>query len=225
MGSLEPDYLTIPGQLFACISFVGPDQPQKNDLLGMKIRGCFPTRDEASSHAKRLQKEDGLCDIYVVDMYKWLLIPPNRDQIDNVHYANDKLEEIMVKYRENQSQAAAMFEKRKRDMMAKPLEGPYPYADPSDENSVYYNRPDVPPIPHPADIFDKLKLEFPEKDEEVLRRMAAAEVSLEIAKRKKEDEERRVAGAENPELQSQVTKDGDPVVPINEVSPNPAFKF
>ena len=218
MGSLEPDYLTIPGQLFACISFVGPDQPQKNELLGMKIRGCFPTREEAASHAKRLQKEDGLVDIYVVDMYKWLLIPPNRDQIDNVHYANEKLEEIMVKYRENQSQAASMFEKRKRDMMAKPIDGPYPYADPADENSIYYNRPDVPPIPHPSDIFDKLKVEFPEKDEEVLRRMAAAEVSLEIAKRKKEDEERREAGAENPELQSQNTKDGDPTLPNNEVS-------
>jgi hypothetical protein len=218
MGSLEPDYLTIPGQLFACISFVGPDQPQKNELLGMKIRGCFPTREEAASHAKRLQKEDGLVDIYVVDMYKWLLIPPNRDQIDNVHYANDKLEEIMVKYRENQSQAASMFEKRKRDMMAKPIDGPYPYADPADENSIYYNRPDVPPIPHPAEIFDKLKEEFPEKDEEVLRRMAAAEVSIEIAKRKKEDEERRAAGAENPELQSKNTKDGDPALPINEVS-------
>jgi hypothetical protein len=48
--------------------------------------------------------------------------------------------------------------------------------------------------------------------------MAAAEVSLEIAKRKKEDEERRTAGAENPELQSQTTKDGDPTLPINEVS-------
>jgi hypothetical protein len=218
MGSLEPDYLTIPGQLFACVSFVGPDQPQKNDLLGMKIRGCFPTRDEAASHAKRLQKEDGLVDIYVVDMYKWLLIPPTRENIENVHYANEKLEEIMTKYRENQSQAASMFEKRKRDMMAKPLEGPYPYADPADENSVYYNRPDVPPIPHPAEIFEKLKAEFPDKDEEVLRRMAAAEVSLEIAKRKKEDDERRAAAASNPDLQSKVTKDGDPALPLNEIA-------
>jgi len=182
--------------VFACISFVGPDQPQKNELLGMKIRGCFPTRDEASHHAKRLQKEDGLVDIYVVDMYKWLLIPPNREQIDNVHYANDKLEEIMTKYRENQAQAASMFEKRKRDMSVKPVDGPYPYADPSDENSVYYNRPDVPPIPHPAEILEKLKEEFPTKDEEVLRRMADAEVSFEIAKRAKEDEARRAIPAE-----------------------------
>ena len=225
MGSLEQDFLTVPGQVFCLISIVGPTLPQKNDQLGLKIRGCFATKDDAERHAKRLQKDDSLCDIYVVDMYKWLLIPPDNTQINDVHYTNEKLEEIMTKYKENQTQAAAMFEKRKRDMMAKPLDGPYPYADPSDENSVYYNRPDVPPIPHPAEIFDKLKEEFPEKDEEVLRRMAAAEVSLEIAKRKKEDEERRLAGAENPKLQSQNTKDGDPAVPIDEVSPNPAFKF
>ena len=195
MGSLEQDYLTVPGQLYACISFVGPDQPQKNEKLGMKIRGCFASRDEAASHAKRLQKEDALVDIYVVDMYKWLLIPPDRDKIEDVHYANEKLEEIMTKYRENQSQAAAMFEKRKRDMVAKPLDGPYPYIDPSDENSKFYSRPDVPPIPHPAEIFEKLTGEFPTKDDEVLRRMADAEVALEVARRKKETEDRLAAAA------------------------------
>jgi hypothetical protein len=51
MGSLEQDYLTVPGQLFACLSFVGPDMPQKNEQLGMKIRGCFATRDDAAIHA------------------------------------------------------------------------------------------------------------------------------------------------------------------------------
>jgi Family of unknown function (DUF5832) len=163
MGTLEQDYLTVPGQLFACISFVGPDQPQKNEKLGMKIRGCFASRDEAASHAKRLQKEDALVDIYVVDMYKWLLIPPDRDQISDVHYQNEKLEEIMTKYRENQSQAAAMFEKRKRDMVAQPQPGPYPYIDPADENSKYYTKPDVPPIPHPAEIVEELRKEFPDK--------------------------------------------------------------
>ena len=119
MGSLEQDFLTVPGQVFALISIVGPDMPQKNEQLGLKIRGCFSTKDEAESHAKRLQREDALVDIYVVDMYKWLLIPPDRDQIDNVHYQNEKLEEIMTKYRDNQRQAAAMFEKRKRDMLAR----------------------------------------------------------------------------------------------------------
>jgi hypothetical protein len=196
MGSLEQDYLTVPGQLFACISFVGPDLPQKNEKLGMKIRGCFATRDEAASHAKRLQKEDALVDIYVVDMYKWLLIPPDREQITDTHYQNEKLEEIMVKYRQNQSQAAAMFEKRKRDMMAKPLDGPYPYIDPADENSKYYTKPDVPPIPHPAELLDDLKIEFPDLDMPALVKIADERVAKIVEERRQPAVEIIVEGDE-----------------------------
>ena len=186
-GELTSDYLTVPGQLFACISFVGPEQPQKNEKLGMKIRGCFSTRDEAAGHAKRLQKEDALVDIYVVDMYKWLLIPPDREQINDVHYQNEKLEEIMSKYRENQSAAAAMFEKRKRDMTAKPLaNSDTPFIEPGDENSKFYTKPDVPPIPHPADLIDDLKKEFPDMDMGELVKLADARVAAEIARREAE---------------------------------------
>ena len=187
MGSLEPDYLTVPGQVFACVSFVGPDLPQKNEKLGMKTRGCFASRDDAASHAKRLQREDGLVDIYVVDMYKWLLIPPDRANVDDAHYANEKLEEIMVKYRKNQSEAAAMFEKRKRDMNAKPIEGSdTPYIEPGDENSKFYTKPDVPPIPHPAEVLERLQKEFPDKEIGELVAMADAEVAAEIERRKAE---------------------------------------
>jgi len=189
MGSLEQDYITVPGQSYALISLVGPDQPQRTDQLGLKIRGCFATRDEADRHAKRLQKEDAVVDIYVVDMYKWLLIPPDNTKIDDVHYTNEKLEEIMTKYRENQSLAAAHFEKRKRDMMAKPIPGSdTPYIDPSDENSKYYNRPDVPPIPHPADLIDDLQKEFPDKDMAELVTIADERIAEEIERRRVEME-------------------------------------
>jgi hypothetical protein len=181
--SLEQDYTTVPGQLFACLSIVGPDCPQKTDQFGIKIRGCFATRDEAASHAKRLQREDSTFDIYVVDMYKWLLIPPDNLKIDDVHYTNEKLEEIMVKYRENQAQAAKMFEERKRDMMAVKLPGDMPYIKPGDENSKYYNKPDEPPISHPADVLERLKAEQPDAPVEDLVRQADAVVAQEIADR------------------------------------------
>jgi len=190
MAMLEADLTCIPGQYFACISLVGPDLPQKNDKFGLKIRGCFSTREEASTHAKRLQREDATFDIYVVDMYKWLLIPPDRDHIDDVHYQDAKLEEIMVKYRENQSQAASMFEKRKRDMMAKPGPGEFPYIDPADENSKYYTKPDVPPIPHPADLLEDLKKEFPDAAMDELVAKADIRVAAEVLRR------REVAAAE-----------------------------
>ncbi len=116
---------------------------RKIDKFGIKIRGAFATRDEAANHAKRLQKEDPTFDIYVVDMYKWLLIPPDPTKIEDVHYSNEKLEEIMTGYKENQALAARMFQERKEAMMnAKAFV-------PGDENSMFYTKADEAPISHP----------------------------------------------------------------------------
>ena len=187
--SLEQDYTTVPGQLYACLSIVGPECPQKTDKFGIKIRGTFATRDEAANHAKRLQKEDSTFDIYVVDMYKWLLIPPDPATIEDSHYTNEKLEEIMVKYRENQSMAAKMFEERKRDMMAVKIPGDMPYIKPGDENSKYYNKPDEPPISHPAEILERLQKEKPDASIEDLVKEADIIVQDEIDERQRLREE------------------------------------
>lgn len=197
--SLEQDYTTVPGQLFACLSIVGPDCPQKTDKFGIKIRGCFATRDEAANHAKRLQKEDSTFDIYVVDMYKWLLIPPDPALIEDAHYTNEKLEEIMVKYRENQSMAAKMFEERKRDMMAVKLPGDMPYIKPGDENSKYYNKPDEPPISHPSEVLERLKAEKPDAPIEDLVKEADVIVQAEIDERQRLREENFKATEEKSE--------------------------
>ena len=186
MASLEQDYTTVPGQLFACLSVVGPECPQKNDKFGVKIRGTFATRDEAANHAKRLQKEDSTFDIYVVDMYKWLLIPPDRDAIDDVHYQNEKLEEIMQGYKENQIQAAKMFEERKRDMMTVRPDGSY--IKPGDENSKFYTKPDEAPITHPAEVLERLQKEKPDSPMEELVKEADAIVAAEIEERRKRQE-------------------------------------
>jgi len=192
MSLLEQDFTTVPGQMYALISMVGPDMPQKNEKLGLKIRGCFSSKDEASAHAKRLQKEDQLVDIYVVDMYKWLLVPPDREQIDDVHYQNDKLEEIMQGYMKNQRDAAVHFEKRKKDMMQKPIEGSdTPYIDPTDENSKFYTKPDVPPIPHPAELIEDLRKEFPAADMQELVIKADTRIAAEILRRREELEAQR----------------------------------
>ena len=149
--SLEQDYTTVPGQLFACLSVVGPEAPQKNEKFGIKIRGAFNTRDEAANHAKRLQKEDSTFDIYVVDMYKWLLIPPDPTKIEDVNYTNEKLQEIMSGYKENQAQAARMFQERKQSMMDSQN-----YMAPGDENSRFYTKTDESPISHPAEVIERL---------------------------------------------------------------------
>jgi len=191
--SLEQDYTTVPGQLFACLSVVGPECPQKSDKFGIKIRGAFSTRDEAASHAKRLQKEDATFDIYVVDMYKWLLIPPDPAKIEDAHYTNEKLEELMSGYRENQAQAAKMFNERKRDMIEAST-----YHKPGDENSRFYTKPDEPPISHPADVIERLKSETPDAPMEELVKKADEIVKAEIEERRKK-REAELSIAEEPE--------------------------
>jgi hypothetical protein len=188
--SLEQDYTTVPGQVFACISIVGPECPQKTDKLGIKLRGAFATRDEAANHAKRLQKEDPTFDIYVVDMYKWLLIPPDSSKIEDVHYTNEKLEEIMTGYKENQSQAARMFQERKQAMMDTKVN-----YTPGDDNSKFYSKPDEAPISHPAEIIERLKKEKPDTPMEELVKEADAIVAEEIEERRKQREAEASTGA------------------------------
>jgi hypothetical protein len=185
MATLEQDYTVVPGQLFACLSVVGPECPQKTDKFGIKIRGCFATNTEAAAHAKRLQKEDATFDIYVVDMYKWLLIPPDREQIEDTHYADEKLEEMMVAYRDNQAQGRKLFEERKRDAMAKPIPGAEEgeagaFIKAGDENSKFYTKPDEPPLKHPAEVLEELKKEMPDTPVEELVKLADAKVQEEI---------------------------------------------
>jgi hypothetical protein len=184
--SLEQDYTTVPGQVFACISIVGPECPQKTDKYGIKLRGAFATRDEAANHAKRLQKEDATFDIYVVDMYKWLLIPPDPTKIEDVHYTNEKLEEIMAGYKENQSQAARMFNERKQSMANQ--------ITPGDENSKFYTKPDEAPISHPAEVLERLKKEKPDANMEDLVKEADAIVAKEMEERQKKREEEAKLG-------------------------------
>ena len=198
--SLEQDYTTVPGQLYACLSVVGPECPQKNDKFGIKIRGAFSTRDEAANHAKRLQREDATFDIYVVDMYKWLLIPPDPTTIEDVHYTNEKLEELMSGYKENQQMAAKMFEERKRDMIESASNT---YIKAGDENSKYYTKPDEAPVSHPAEVLERLKKEKPDANMEDLVKEADEIVANEIEERRKKRE------AEAESVEAKATEGGE----------------
>ena len=44
--NLATDPIKVPGQNWACVSFVSPTSNQKSTAMGMKIRGCFDHRDD-----------------------------------------------------------------------------------------------------------------------------------------------------------------------------------
>ena len=73
---LDEDLFLPNNQNFALVSFVGPELRQKNDKFGMKIRGVFGTRDEADAHIRKIRRFDTYTDVFLVDVGKWLLVPP-----------------------------------------------------------------------------------------------------------------------------------------------------
>ena len=127
--ALEPDTITIPGQNYALISVVSPTSNQKNDACGVKIKGVFERIDDAKAWAKRLQEADSTFDIYLVEMYKWLPVPPNNDMIESQEYQDEYLNKLINGKIEEQKKATAFFEQRKRDLMENPL--PVEAQDPS----------------------------------------------------------------------------------------------
>ena len=52
-------------------------------------------------------------DIFVADMYKWLLIPPDVNAIDNQEYQESFLNDLIKGYRDNQAAAKQHFMERK----------------------------------------------------------------------------------------------------------------
>jgi len=121
--TLEPDYITIPGQSFALVSFVGPSCPQKNEKLGMKIRGVFATKEDASAHVKRIQRSgDNIVDIYLLDLYQWAVIPPDPKDIEDHEFQEKFLQDMMSGYAESQRAAKTQFDDRKKLVMTEGLD-------------------------------------------------------------------------------------------------------
>ena len=115
--NLATDTMKVPGQNWACVSFVSPSGSQKCKSIGMKIRGVFDQQQEAIEYVKRLIRIDPTFDIYVCDMYNWCLVPPDPEQIANQQYQDETLNSIISEYRKNQIYAKEHFEERKRELM------------------------------------------------------------------------------------------------------------
>jgi len=116
-ANLSTDPIKVAGLNWACVSFVSPDSNQKCKSIGMKIRGCFDTRDEAVEHVKRLIKLDPVFDIFICDMYNWCLVPPDPEMITDQQHQDETLNSIISGYRKNQIYAKEHFEERKREML------------------------------------------------------------------------------------------------------------
>jgi len=116
------DTIKVPDVNVCIVSYCESD-PERSEVetpqgcLGVKFRGAFATKAEAEAYLDTtLSKMEREVDMYVVDMYKWLLLPPDVDDIKDVKYREDYLQEMFTSYEE--SQKAAKLHHIEREKMA-----------------------------------------------------------------------------------------------------------
>ena len=87
----------------------------QTNIRGLKVRGTYSTRDEAEKRAKTLQTIDSDFHVFVGQVGYWLPWDPCADKVQEEHYINDQLNEMMEKYKENNINRDIFYEEEKRE--------------------------------------------------------------------------------------------------------------
>ena len=81
----------------------------KTTVRGVKVRGVYDTLQEAQVRAKMLQQRDRHFNVYVGQVGFWLPWDPESHKVDNEEYADDALNNLVKKYKENKEEKDAHF--------------------------------------------------------------------------------------------------------------------
>ena len=87
----------------------------RTTMRGIKVRGVFSSEAEASVRAKRLQKSDPSFNIYLGSVGKWMAWEPDPNKVGESEYANDELNSLMKKYRENEQSRDQFYNEQKKN--------------------------------------------------------------------------------------------------------------
>ena len=85
----------------------------RTTVQGLKVRGVFDTYGEAMARAKTLQKLDPAHNIYVAQMGHWVPWDPEPHEVGDSEYADDQLNTLMKKYKENEAKRDEFFAEQK----------------------------------------------------------------------------------------------------------------
>jgi len=85
----------------------------RTSVRGIKVRGVYGNPKEAELKAKKLQNKDKYNNIFIGDVGKWLPWDPQPHEVKEQEYAQDELNNLMRKYKENEDNRDKFFEERK----------------------------------------------------------------------------------------------------------------
>lgn len=101
----------LEGEFFAQNEF-------RTTVQGLKVRGTYDTYAEALARAKTLQKIDPSFNVYVGQTGFWLPWDPEPQDVADQEYADDQLNQLMKKYKDNEAQRDEFYAQTKKDRIA-----------------------------------------------------------------------------------------------------------
>jgi hypothetical protein len=94
----------------------------QTSVRGLKVRGSYPTQEEAEMRCKLLREVDPNHDVYVGPVGLWMPFHPESYKTGRVEYLEDELNQLMQEKNKNESSAKVEFDKRVRETKEKAME-------------------------------------------------------------------------------------------------------
>jgi hypothetical protein len=89
---------------------------------GLKIRGSYPTQEEAEMRCKMLREVDSNHDVFVGPVGLWMPWEPEAYKTGRVEYMEEELNQLMSEKTKNESNAKVAFEQRLKETKQKAIE-------------------------------------------------------------------------------------------------------
>lgn len=121
-GSVENDYKTFIDQKEDVLDAeFGAVTEFRTAVRGLKIRGCFPTQQEAELRSKMLREADPDHDVYVGPIGMWMPWHPEAYKTGRVEYMEAELNQLMSEKKKNEEKAKHAFNTRVKDAKDKAI--------------------------------------------------------------------------------------------------------
>jgi hypothetical protein len=93
----------------------------QTSVRGVKVRGCYPSQQEAELRCKLLREVDPNHDVFVGPVGMWMPFHPEAYKTGRVEYLEDELNQLMHEKDKNEKQAKTEFDSRVRETKEKAI--------------------------------------------------------------------------------------------------------
>ena len=94
----------------------------QTSVRGIKVRGVFPTQEEAELRCKMIRESDPNHDVYVGPVGLWVPFHPDAYKTGNVQHLENELNELMHEKSKNEEKAKVAFDHRVKQSKLKAIE-------------------------------------------------------------------------------------------------------